>query len=127
MSRYSSVVEDHLLNPRCVGPLARADASVIVDNEACGDQLELEVELDGERIIRAAFRAKGCPPAIAAGSLLAERLCGQKLTEAAGWDVESLITALGGLPRGKRHAAVLACDALRQLLDQVKLTELHDP
>lgn len=65
-------------------------------------------------VIRAAsFLTYGCPPAIAAGSVLTEAIVGRTVGEAAGMTAEDLTQMLGGLPLGKGHCAALAIDALR--------------
>ena len=44
---YSAQVLEHFEHPRNAGTVADADASVRVENPACGDVLELTVKLAG--------------------------------------------------------------------------------
>lgn len=116
MPRYSAIVEDHLAAPRNAGRLEAPDRVGRADNEACGDVLELQLALEGERIVAAGFMASGCAPALAAGSALTELLLGRSLSDAATLDPAAIEAALGGLPAGKRHVTRLACDALASAL-----------
>jgi NifU-like protein involved in Fe-S cluster formation len=67
-------------------------------------------------IIDAKFKMAGCVPAVACGSWLTERIRGRPVTELAGLTPDQIDASLGGLPAASKHAAVLASDALKQLL-----------
>jgi len=62
------------------------------------------------------FLAKGCVPAMACGSAIAEFLQGKTLTEAFALKREELVRRLGGLPEASTHASHLAMDALAALM-----------
>jgi nitrogen fixation NifU-like protein len=62
------------------------------------------------------FRAKGCVPAMACGSMLTELVKGKTANEARKLTREELVTAIGGLPEASSHAAHLALDALKTAL-----------
>jgi len=113
---YSPVVLDHFKNPRNAGELADATAVVEVSNPACGDVLELSVRLEGDRIVAAAFRARGCVTAVACGSALTEMSVGKSVAEARRISPVSISQALGGLPAATFHGSQLACDALEAAL-----------
>jgi len=116
---YSAHVLGHFECPRNAGTVAGADASVRMENPACGDQLELTVKLAAGRIEEIRFRAKGCVAAMACGSALTELVWGKTLQEAGNLSREELVSALGGLPRASEHASHLAMDALNALLRQL--------
>ncbi len=118
MSDYSEIFLDHYRRPRNLGDLADADAIAIVHDDVCGDVLRLAVALEaGDRRVAAArFKAYGCAATIAAGSMLTERVVGRTVDELTSLSADDLITALGGLPAGRVHAAVLAAEALRRAL-----------
>ena len=115
---YSSKVLDHFEHPRNAGDLADADARVRVENPACGDILELAVKTHAGRISDIRFRAKGCVPAMACGSLVTEMAIGKTLAEAKAIQKEAIAQEVGGLPEASGHAAQLAIDALRALLEK---------
>ena len=113
---YSPQVLNHFDRPRNAGVLDSPDATVQLENPACGDVLKLSVKVSGQHIVEMKFQAKGCVPAIACGSALTELVSGKTLTEAAKVSREDLLRKLGGLPDASQHASHLAMDALAALL-----------
>ena len=120
---YSPQLLDHFEHPRNAGDLADADARAVVENPACGDILELAVKFEGNCISQIRFRAKGCVPAMACGSLITEMAAGKNVVEARRIRAEYLVQASGGLPPASGHAAQLAIDALRAVLGKVPTSE----
>jgi len=113
---YSDPVLDHFHHPRNVGELEPATVVVKTTNPVCGDQMKLWAVLREGLVVDASFKVAGCVPAVACGSWLTERIKGMPLADLHRVAPEEIVAALGGLPPASRHAAVLACDALRQLL-----------
>jgi len=113
---YSPQVLDHFEHPRHAGLVNAPDASAQVENPVCGDVLKLTARVSQDRIVEIKFLAKGCVPAMACASALAEYLEGKTLTEAAALKREDLILKLGGLPEASTHAGHLAIEALTALL-----------
>ena len=116
---YSAQVLDHFQNPRFVGELQNATVTVEAQNPACGDVLRLSLLIEDGRIAEVRFRAKGCVPAIACGSKLAEMLEGRSVANPM-IRREELVHELGGLPEASKHASHLAMDALRLALAKLK-------
>src|SRR3989442_5337400 len=117
---YPPKLLDNLQNPRNAGEITDPDASVQLENPACGDILKLTLRVTDGRIAEIRFRAKGCVPAMACGSLLTELVQGKTLKEARKLLREELIQAIGGLPEASSHAGHLAIDALAAALKEVK-------
>jgi nitrogen fixation protein NifU and related proteins len=117
---YSAQLLDHFQHPRNAGDLPHADAAAQIENPACGDVLRLTLKISGSRIIQAAFKAKGCVPAIACGSALTALIIGKTLDEACALGREDLIAALGSLPQASTHAAQLALETLKSAIGQLK-------
>ena len=113
---YSDAVLDHFRNPRNVGDLPDATATVEVTNPVCGDVLRLGVRVKDARIEAARFKAQGCVAAIASSSVLTELLAGKTPAEARAITPQQISDALGGLPPATFHAAQLCADALAALL-----------
>jgi nitrogen fixation NifU-like protein len=118
---YSAEVLDHFEHPRNAGTIAGADASVRIENPACGDILEVTIKIADGRIAEIGFRAKGCVAAMACGSALTELLRRKSTAEARTLTREDLLSAVGGLPQGSAHASHLAMDALDALLEQLSM------
>ena len=113
---YSSQVLDHFEHPRNPGELTGADASVQIENPACGDILKLTLKIEGGRIAEIRFLAQGCVPSIACASMLTELVQGRTIAEARQLRREQLVRAIGGLPKASIHASHLAMDALAAAL-----------
>ena len=116
MALYNETILDHYQNPRNVGKLEAADAVGIVENSACGDVLQLYLQIQGGRIALATFKTFGCAPAIAASSILTEMIRGATLEQIQQIHKEDIAEAMGGLPPMKLHCAVLAADALQAVV-----------
>lgn len=113
---FSDTVMDHFTNPRHVGTLASPDAVGKAGTPGRGNYMVLQLRVDGDRIVDCAYMTFGCPPAIAAGSVLTEIILGMRTGDALRITAEHLEEALGGLPLGRRHCAALAVQALRAAL-----------
>jgi len=117
---YSNQLLDHFHHPRNVGEIADATMVVESTNPACGDLMKLWAVVKDGMIVDARFKVAGCVPAAACGSWLTERIKGKPVTELAALMPDQIDAGLGGLAAASKHAAVLACDALKQLLERVK-------
>ncbi len=118
---YSPQVLDHFEHPRNAGAVADPDASVRIENPACGDVLELTAKVAGGRIAEIRFRAKGCVAAMACGSALTELVSGKTVDEARKLTRDELVRAVGGLPQASTHASHLAMDALKAVVGKLAL------
>jgi NifU-like protein involved in Fe-S cluster formation len=123
---YTVQVADHIANPRNVGELESPSGIGDVTNEVCLDRIRLTVRVEDERIIDAKVKASGCPPTIAAASVLTELIIGCSLQELQLLSRKDVVDALGHLPPAKKHCAVLAIDALRTALEGFKFDPRPD-
>lgn len=117
---FSPQVLDHFEHPRNSGTVNDPDASVQLQNPACGDVLQLTLKLANGRIADMRFLAKGCVPCIACASALTELVCGKSVADARAITREQLVDAVGGLPPASSHAGHLAIDALHAALDRLR-------
>ena len=118
---YSPAVLDHFQNPRNAGDLSCATVQVEVTNPVCGDVLRLAARWENGMVAEARFKTRGCVCAIACSSWLTEWMLGKSETELRVLNAAELAAHLGGLAPASLHAADLACDALRALLEQQAL------
>ncbi len=117
---YSPELLDHFQNPRNAGEIEKPDATARLENPACGDVLELTLRLAGDRIADIRFRAKGCVPSMACASAITELTKGISIKAAREIGREDLLRKVGGVPEASNHAGVLAIDALKALLRNVR-------
>ena len=121
---YGDKVLDHYNNPRNVGSLDGAKPTVgtgIVGAPECGDVMKLQIEVDQQsgRIVDAKFKTFGCGSAIASSSLATEWIKGKTLDEAMEIRNTDIVRELS-LPPVKIHCSVLAEDAIRAAIKDVK-------
>jgi nitrogen fixation NifU-like protein len=126
---YSDKVLDHYENPRNVGSLDKNDPSVgtgMVGAPACGDVMKLQIKVNDEGVIEdAKFKTYGCGSAIASSSLVTEWLKGKTLDEAAQIKNSAIAEELA-LPPVKIHCSVLAEDAIKAALDDLKSKQSNE-
>ena len=120
---YSNKVIDHYENPRNVGSMDKKDPSVgtgLVGAPACGDVMKLQIKVgDGDVIEDAKFKTFGCGSAIASSSLATEMLKGKTLDEAMDITNSTIVEELN-LPPVKIHCSVLAEDAIKAAVADLK-------
>jgi nitrogen fixation NifU-like protein len=83
---YRQVILDHYRNPRRSGSIQSPDATAEGHNPLCGDEVTVELSVDGDSITDAAVRGRGCSISQASGSMLADAIVGHTVEE-----VEELI------------------------------------
>jgi nitrogen fixation NifU-like protein len=91
---YQEAILDHSKAPRNFGKLAGANRHASRENPLCGDEIELYLKLDGDRIVDVAFEGEGCALAVASASMMGEILKGKTVSEA-----EALSQSFGALVR----------------------------
>jgi nitrogen fixation NifU-like protein len=120
---YSDKVVDHYNNPRNVGSLDKSDPSVgtgVVGAPECGDVMKLQIKVNQQGVIEdAKFKTFGCGSAIASSSLATEWLKGKTIDEASQIKNTDIVQELA-LPPVKIHCSVLAEDAIKAALADVK-------
>ena len=117
---YSETLLDHFHHPRNVGEIR--DASVVVEasNPVCGDLLKLWAVVRDGKILEVKFKVAGCVPSVACGSWLTEAILSKSIAELSALTSADMIAGLDGLPSASTHAATLAIDALKRLLEQIR-------
>jgi nitrogen fixation NifU-like protein len=124
---YSDKVLDHYENPRNVGTLDKNDPNVgtgMVGAPACGDVMKLMIKVNDAGIIEdAKFKTYGCGSAIASSSLVTEWLKGKTIDEAYAIKNSAIAEELA-LPPVKIHCSVLAEDAIKAAVADIKAKQL---
>jgi NifU-like protein involved in Fe-S cluster formation len=119
MLTLSAAAREHFEHPRHGGALNPDSPDVavaLVGEPASGAILQLHLRVDeSEAIAAVRFKAYGCGWLVACGSLLAERIQGRTLVEAARFQHHVLVETLD-VPPEKLYCAVLAETALKTAL-----------
>ncbi len=79
---YQELLLDHFKHPRCYGALKSPTATCALRNPLCGDQIELSIIVQNEKIIDVMFQGHGCSISQASASMMSEYLKGKTVTEA---------------------------------------------
>lgn len=74
---YQQVILDHNKRPRNRGKLPTANRVAHGDNPTCGDQCNVYLRLDGDRIAEISFDGSGCAISQASASLMTTQVKGK--------------------------------------------------
>jgi nitrogen fixation NifU-like protein len=89
---YREIILDHYRNPRNRGSLEEPSISGEGDNPLCGDEVKLDLTIQGDRIAAVRFLGRGCSISQASSSMLTQAIIGLSLDE-----VESLFETFKGM------------------------------
>jgi nitrogen fixation NifU-like protein len=124
---YQQIIVEHNRAPRNFKQLAHPTHHAEGSNPLCGDQIRLEVELDGERIADVGFQGSGCAISQASASLLTGAVQGKSKTEAEALfrDVHAMLTTAPDQPVDtSRLGKLAALGGVRQFPVRVKCASL---
>lgn len=85
----------------------------VLSNPVCGDEVQVRVGLQGERLESLTYRCRGCWPVQGCLELLGRRLCGSPISEVLALSFEDFLGWVEGVPAGKRHAFSLTLRAVK--------------
>ena len=141
-SLYQQLILDHYRNPRNKGELPEKTVEIHMANPVCGDEIRLQLQVDGERIVDARHVGQGCSISQAAVSMMTNLLKGKELAEAealAGRFTEMMhgneepardkamgdLRALQGVSKFpvRIKCALLAFDALQEAIKKTRANE----
>ncbi len=107
---YKEIILDHYRHPRNRGRLENPDVATRGHNPLCGDELELSLRLEGDRVADVKVLGRGCSISQASASMMTERIRGMPLSE-----VRDLIGTFKGMLLGEREPTEEEYDALGDL------------
>jgi nitrogen fixation protein NifU and related proteins len=96
---YKEVILDHFRDPRNKGRLDPHDVALERNNPLCGDEIELFVKFEGDKVEGIAFEGKGCSISQASASMMTEKIQGLGTKEAIEL-TESIKRMMGGEEEG---------------------------
>jgi len=124
---YQQIIVEHNRAPRNFKQLAHPTRRAEGANPLCGDQISLEVELDGDRIADVGFQGSGCAISQASASLLTGAVQGKTKAEAEALfrEVHAMLTSGPGVPVDTaKLGKVAALGGVRQFPVRVKCASL---
>ncbi len=92
---YREYILDHYRNPRNYGKLDHPDVQASDSNPLCGDQLSMDLQVEGDHVTEVRFRGRGCAISQASASMLTEMIEGKTVEEVIQLGKEDILEALG--------------------------------
>ena len=92
---YGEIVLGHYHKPRNRGSLKNPSVSAEMANVFCGDEVKLELAIEGDRVTAVRFLGQGCSISLASASMLTEAIMGLSLEA-----VEVLLETFKGMMNG---------------------------
>ena len=78
---YREVILDHYRNPRRRGSLGDGAIHAEGNNPACGDELSLDIVVEGGVVTDAAMQGQGCSISQASGSMMMDAIVGMSVDD----------------------------------------------
>jgi nitrogen fixation protein NifU and related proteins len=135
-SLYQQLILEHYRKPKNKGELEDSTVEIHLNNPVCGDEIKLQLKIEGDTITDVKFSGQGCSISQASVSMMTARLKNKSVTEARGLfarftelmhgDEEAAkdkglgdLRALQGVSKFpvRIKCALLGFDALQQLLN----------
>lgn len=117
MNIYQQQILDHYHNPRHFQKLDDFTHTFKLQNLSCGDEVEIYLKVDKNKITDASFQGEGCAISIASASLLTDYLIGQTIAAVKSLSVDKVLELLGiQLTTSRLRCAVLPLEAAQKAL-----------
>ena len=125
MDYYREYILDHYRNPRNYGTLEHPSTHAEDSNPLCGDQLAIDLLVEGDRVTEVRFKGRGCAISQASASMLSEMIEGHTVDEVVKLGKDDVLDALGiSISPARTKCAFLA---LRVLHRSLALAGLEKP
>jgi nitrogen fixation NifU-like protein len=112
---YRQYILEHYREPRNAGRIEAPDITASDTNPLCGDRVELDLALEGERVREVRFRGRGCAISQASASMLTERIEGATLAELKEITADDVLEMLGvTIGPARQRCALLALRVLHE-------------
>ncbi len=116
---YQGKVLDHAINPRNRGILEPADYSYEDAGSVCGDEVRIDIRVNGDRVAEVAFSGRGCAVSQASASVLTELIATMTLDDIEALTEDDLLAAIDvPLTPARLECALLALTVLRAGMSQ---------
>lgn len=83
---YQELILQHYRAPKNRGTLEEASVEVAMNNPVCGDQITLQLRVEGDTIAAARFSGHGCAISQASASMMTHLIEGKSISEARALD-----------------------------------------
>jgi len=108
---YRDIIMEHYRYPRGREAIDNPDIANEGHNPSCGDDIDIKLKLDGDKVKRVAVSCAGCAISVASGSMLAEIVEGKSLD-----DVKKIAKYIKSMLKGEN---------VEELKEQIDLGDLE--
>ena len=124
---YREIILDHYRNPRNKGKLSGADVSIHDSNPLCGDEIDIHLKVEEDKIKDIKFEGRGCAISQASASMLTEMIIDKPLNTIKDLTKEDILENIGLMNLGPARikCALLSLKVLK--LGMVKYYVDKDP
>lgn len=124
---YREIILDHYRNPRNKGKIPSADVSIHDSNPLCGDEIDIHLKVEGDKIKDIKFEGRGCAISQASASMLTEMVMNKPLTSVKDLTKDDILEEIGltSLGPARIKCALLSLKVLK--LGMVKYYADKDP
>ena len=124
---YRENILDHYKNPRNSGHIDHPTAFAEGVNPLCGDELSVELEVDGGVVTDIRYNGRGCAISQAAASMLSDVVKGKRVEDLAELGKEDVLEELGiPLTPIRLKCAMLSVGVLKVALSELTGDPLPD-
>ena len=124
---YREIILDHYRNPRNKGKLSNPDVSTHDSNPLCGDEIDMHLKVEEDKIKDIKFEGRGCAISQASASMLTEMIAGRPLSTVKDITKDDILENIGLMNLGPARikCALLSLKVLK--LGMVKYYSDKDP
>ncbi|MFV8826577.1 Fe-S cluster assembly sulfur transfer protein SufU [Alkalihalobacterium sp. APHAB7] len=79
---YRQVIMDHYKSPRNRGEFEGDSVTVNMNNPTCGDRIQIQMQVEDDKITAAKFVGEGCSISLASASMMTQAVKGLSVEEA---------------------------------------------
>ncbi len=127
MEWYPKYLLEHFQNPKNAGEILNPDGVGTACNVSCGDIMQLFIKCNGNRISEVTFKTFGCGAAIAASSILTQRIKGATIDEALKISEGISEEIRSHLPEEKIPCFKMVANVLRQAVEEYENKQMESP
>lgn len=98
-SLYREVILDHSEHPHHKQSLSEATNKITLKNPTCGDVINLEIKLDGDKITDIGFTGEGCTISQSSASMMTDTVLNKTITESL-----EMAHIFSDMVMGKKHS-----------------------
>ncbi len=119
---YREELMDIYKNSTSKGHLDHPTVEVTEQNPVCGDQLTLQLQIEGNKIVDAKFDGMACAVSVISSSYLLKSLIGKTVTDAKLITKDQLLEMIGlNLTTSRIKCATLILEALHNAISKIEI------